>query len=122
MSIRPATSSISALGHSSIGDSGGAIVVVSIRPARSSILTLGLSSTGDSGGVIAAVPMVVNGNGSGDFGHAPGIVDISGVGGGVSNIAEVSRVKGVTGDSGHAPGIDRPLPRDFGGVIGLTDR
>ena len=66
--------------------------------------------------------MVVNGNGSGDFGHAPGIVDISGVGGGVSKIAEVSRVKGVTGDSGHAPGIDRPLPRNFGGVIGLTDR
>lgn len=68
------------------------------------------------------MPMVVNGNGSGDFGHAPGMVDISGVGGGVSNLVEVSRVKGVTGDSGHAPGIDRPFPRNLGGVTGVTGR
>ena len=65
------------------------------------MLTLGIPSTGDSGGVIAAVPMVVNGNGSGDFGHAPGILDISGVEGGVIKLVElveVSRLKGVTGD------------------------
>ena len=95
----------------------------------SSRLTLGLSSTGDSGGVIATVPMVgngvVNGNGSGDFGHAPGILDISGVEGGVIRLVElveVSRLKGVIGDSGHAPGIDRPFPRNFGGVTGVTGR
>ena len=42
-----------------------------IRPATFSILAVGIRSRGDSGGVIAAVPMVVNGNGSGIAAYAP---------------------------------------------------
>ena len=43
------------------------------------------------------MPTVVNGNGSGVRGNAPGRLDISGVRGGVSKTVEVSNVKGVTG-------------------------